>query len=166
MELLVVRHGPAAERDPLRYPNDADRPLTRDGRSVTRTVARRLARMCDPVRLIATSSAARARSTAEILQKEFEPAPRLDKWEELAPDSSADPVLERLANLGARSPSVVVVGHEPTLGELVGLALSGEALSVIRLTRAGAAHVTFDGSVAPGAGRLDWLLTRGQLSGN
>lgn len=29
MRLLLIRHGPAGERDPLRWPDDRDRPLTR-----------------------------------------------------------------------------------------------------------------------------------------
>ena len=59
----------------------------------------------------------------------------------------------------------MIVGHEPTLAEFVGLALTGEGVSVIRLTKGGAACLEFPSAVRPGSGRLLWLLTRKQLAG-
>ncbi|HYB77229.1 MAG TPA: hypothetical protein VEE83_00915, partial [Thermoplasmata archaeon] len=59
---------------------------------------------------------------------------------------------------------VVIVGHEPTLAEFVGEALTGEGLSVVHLTKGGAVCLEFTNSVRPGAGRLVWLLTRKQLA--
>jgi hypothetical protein len=44
------------------------------------------------------------------------------------------------------------------------MALVGDGISVVRLTRGGAACLDFPGGVAPGAGRLVWLFTRKQLA--
>jgi hypothetical protein len=52
------------------------------------------------------------------------------------------------------------VGHEPQLGELVGLALTGDAVSITRLSRSGGAAVSFSRSVGAGAATLDWKLDR------
>jgi len=72
--------------------------------------------------------------------------------------------LARLAEeIPARS-TVVLVGHEPQLGELVGLALTGDAVSLTRLGKAGAAAVAFPRAIRPGAATLDWRLDRKALA--
>ncbi|MCI4356759.1 MAG: histidine phosphatase family protein [Thermoplasmata archaeon] len=163
MRLVVVRHGPAESRDPGRWPEDVHRPLTREGRRTTKAAAEGVAVLEPDARTIVTSSAARARSTAAILRGPLG-APRPAEWAELAPDAPAAPVLERLARHHEPKSTVVVVGHEPQLGELIGLSLTGEAISVTRLSRAGAAAISFPRAVRSGAGVLDWRLDRTALS--
>ncbi|MCI4318328.1 MAG: hypothetical protein L3J96_07295, partial [Thermoplasmata archaeon] len=70
-------------------------------------------------------------------------------WPELAPDESASSVLARLSNEPVRVRGVVLVGHEPTLGEFVGLAVAGEATSVARLSRGGVAALEFPRAAIP-----------------
>ena len=164
MEVFVFRHGPAENRDPIRWPNDDDRPLSRAGVEETREAARGFAAVEPDVRRIATSPAERARATAELLAKALELPRRVETWDVLAPDCPASPVLARVADEGKKADRLVLVGHEPILSELVGGAISGECVSVVHLARAGAAALRFEAKVAPGAGELSWLLTRRLLA--
>lgn len=110
-----------------------------------------------------TSAADRATKTAEIVAGALNSVPRLETWPELAPGNLPDPIFERLRRSTKRGEEVVLVGHEPTLAEFVGMALVGDGVSVVHLTRGGAACLEFPGGIRPGAGRLRWLFTRKQL---
>ncbi|MCI4369651.1 MAG: histidine phosphatase family protein [Thermoplasmata archaeon] len=165
MEVFLFRHGPAETRDPARWPDDEDRPLSRGGARETRRAARGFARVVGPVDRIATSPALRASKSAAALEKAFAGEHVSEVWPELASGTLAAPLLDRLRNQGRRSPRIVLVGHEPTLGEFIGLALTGEAISLQRLSKAGGASLEFRRAVRPSAGRLQWLLTRKQLIG-
>ncbi len=163
--VVVVRHGPAEVRDARRWSDDAARPLSRKGVGQTRRVAKGLAVVLGPVTCLASSPAARARRTAEILRDTLAACPRPAFWAELDIGALAAPILGRLRSVTSPGATVVLVGHEPTLAEFVGLALTGEGVPIVRLTKGGAACLEFPRSVRPGAARLRWLLTRKQLAG-
>lgn len=162
MELYVARHGPAAERNPRRWPEDDDRPLTREGVRVTRKAAKGFLSVAPNVDRILSSPAARALATARIFHDAMEDPPEVETEGLLGPGSPAAPVLLHLRRISRAKSRILVVGHEPTLGELIGLALVGEGVSLVRLTKAGSAMVEFPKAVVPGGGRLEWLLTRKQ----
>jgi phosphohistidine phosphatase len=162
MDVLLVRHGPAADRDPSRWPDDQLRPLTADGIKSTRRAALGLATLHPTVDKIVTSPAARAFATAEILRKVLEVKADLESWSELEPDTAPGPILERLQRL-SRKRGIVLVGHEPTLGELLGLAVTGESVPITRFSKAGVAQLSFPEDPRPGAAEIDWVLTRKQL---
>jgi len=162
MYLYLVRHGPAAVRDPRRWHDDRGRPLSPDGARTTRAAARAFAREAGTITHIATSPARRAIRTAEIWAKELAGPLTIETWPELDMDQPADGVLRRVALTWSECEGGVLVGHAPGLAELVGLCLAGESIPVAHLTKAGACAIEFPRRIAPGAGRLDWLLTRKQ----
>jgi len=164
VRVVVVRHGPAEERDPVRWPNDDRRPLSVKGRVQTRKAAKGLARVTSPVDRIASSAAARATTTDEIVHDALPRPPRLETWAELAPGNLPNPIFDKLRRSLHPGQEVVLVGHEPTLAEFIGMALLGDGVSVVHLTKGGAACLEFPTGVRPGAGRLVWLLTRKQLA--
>jgi phosphohistidine phosphatase len=163
--VVVFRHGPAETRDPARWPDDGLRPLSRKGAEQTRRTVRGLVDQVGAVARLASSPAVRARSTAEILGRALEPPRRPQLWPELDLGTTAVGILPRLRSEMGVGKTVVLVGHDPTLSEFLGLALAGESIEFARLTKAGAACVEFPRTVRPGAGRLLWLLTRKQLAG-
>ena len=163
MEVVLFRHGPSAARDPARWRDDARRPLTRPGREQVRAAARGLV-LADVIKpRYRTSPAVRAADTARLAAEVTGATGAIERWDELK--FGADPlsVLQRLAEEGTQSGRVVLVGHEPGLGQLAGLLLFGEPLAPIRLRRAGAAAIEVPRRVGPSAGRLQWAMTRGQL---
>jgi phosphohistidine phosphatase len=163
--VVLFRHGPAETRDPGRWPDDGQRPLSRKGTEQTRRTVRGLIDQVGSVTRLATSPAVRARSTAEILGRSLDPPRRPQLWPELDLGTTAAPILARLRPELGVGQTVVLVGHDPTLSEFLGLALAGESIEFARLTKAGAACVEFPRAVRPGSGRLLWLLTRKQLAG-
>jgi phosphohistidine phosphatase len=113
VEIILWRHAEAAPGDP-----DSARPLTDDGRAQAALVARWLApRLPRDLRLIA-SPARRAQETARALGRSFETV------EGLAPGSDATTML-RIAGWPDAEVPVMVVGHQPTLGELASRLLDG-----------------------------------------
>lgn len=165
VRVVVFRHGPAEVRDPRRWPEDERRPLTEKGVVQTRRAVKGLVRLVPTADRIATSAATRALETAEILRETLGHASRIEQWEELGTGRLAGPILERLGRTVRAGQEIVLVGHEPTLAEFVGMALAGDGVPFVLLAKAGAACVEFPSSIGPGAGRLAWLLTRKQLAG-
>jgi len=163
VNLYVFRHGPAEERDPTRWRDDALRPLTEEGARETRRAAKGFFRVVGGVDRIVSSPAARALATAEIISEELEPARKVEIYGPNEPGAPATAVIEKAREDGRGGMSILFVGHEPTLGEAVALGLTGEAVTLVRLTRAGAAALEFSGAVVPGGATLSWLLNRKQL---
>ena len=164
VRVVVVRHGPAEDRNPVRWPDDARRPLTPKGVSQTRRAAKGLARLVPPADRIATSAATRALATAELVQQGLGDSTRMEQWEELAAGRLPGPIFDRLRRSVRTGQEIVLVGHEPTLAEFVGMALAGDGVPLVHLAKGGAACLEFPASLGPGSGRLVWLLTRRQLS--
>lgn len=156
MQVILFRHGPAGQRDPERWPDDALRPLTVRGRDRTRRAARGLGTLLARQPVILASSLKRAKQTADILAEEvLVPAIALEPL--LEPSGSQRKLIERLASQSSDE-SLVLVGHEPDLGALAGALLTASQVP-FPLKKAGACSIRFVGAVEPGAGRLDWLLT-------
>ncbi len=116
MHLILWRHAEAAEGSP-----DMDRELTRKGHRQARDMAMWLvSRLPEDVRIIA-SPAQRTIQTASALTHEFEIEPGI------APGASAAAVLEA-AGWPDAGTSVVVIGHQPTLGEAASFLVTGQRL--------------------------------------
>jgi phosphohistidine phosphatase len=115
MDLILWRHADAAPGEP-----DIDRPLTAKGsRQAARVGAwldRRLPKRC----AILVSPAIRAQQTAAALERKFRTV------DELAPGVSPQRVLAAAGWPDAPG-TVVVVGHQPALGEAAALLMAGVA---------------------------------------
>ncbi len=163
MDLLVVRHAVAEEREDFARTgkDDAERPLTPDGRRKFERGARGLRRLVPSIGLLATSFLLRATETGEIFAGEYGKR-RTVRLRELAPD--AEPAaLVRWLGRQRRDAVVCVVGHEPHLSGLVEILLTGRRSGFIELKKGGACLLSFGKAVQPGGARLRWLLTAAQL---
>jgi phosphohistidine phosphatase len=114
MDLILWRHAEAEDGVP-----DSARELTPHGLRQARAVAEWLTPRLPKTPRIIVSPTRRTRQTAEALTAKFEIA------EELGPGASAKAVLG-VAKWPDAKGTVVVVGHQPTLGETVALILCGE----------------------------------------
>ncbi|HUW50072.1 MAG TPA: phosphohistidine phosphatase SixA [Sulfuricella sp.] len=112
MELILWRHAEAEDGSP-----DSGRKLTAKGKKQAEAMAawlkHRLPRNC---RIVA-SPARRAQQTAQALTVDFETLP------EIAAGASAESLLGAVGWPGTRD-AILVVGHQPTLGEVVALLLA------------------------------------------
>ena len=157
MDLYIVRHAVAAERDPLAWPDDADRPLTSDGIARFRRAARGLRRIVPEVEAVLSSPYVRAWDTAQILADEAGwPAPtRCDALAADRPPAAAVKALAQRPSLAA----VALVGHEPHLGELATLLLVGGApRPVLELKKGAVVCLQLEGKPRPGSAVLRWVL--------
>lgn len=158
MQICLVRHAIAVERGTGGYVEDSARPLTPEGRDRMQMAARGLQTLFEP-QAIFTSPILRARQTAGILAGVY--GLPVQPLEALATgDHRAAIVACAAANMDA----VALVGHEPWMGELLSMLLTGDAGLAQSLFRKGAAAlVSTYGAPAPGNGTLEWLIQPGAL---
>src|SRR6202051_3645758 len=149
MELLIVRHAIAFERDRRRWRDDGARPLSPAGIRQSRKAAAGLKELGKAPDLLLTSPLVRARQTAQILTA-VAGWPQAEEAPELSPGGAP---LAVLTLLGQKHGKVVaVVGHEPGLGALLTVCLLGDdGAMAIEMKKNAVACVSFDGS--PRAGR-------------
>lgn len=165
MRVVLVRHGPAEDPDPVRWPNDDRRPLSHRGRVQTKHAAKGLARVTSPIDRLVSSSATRAVSTAQFVRDALGSSAKIETWPELDPGNLPTPIFDKLRRSLRPGQEAVLVGHEPTLAEFLGMALPPGDPEELHLTKGGAACLEFPRGVRPGAGRLLWLYTRKELAG-
>lgn len=113
MELLLWRHAAAAAGEP-----DATRPLTERGRRQAERMARFLAPRLPAELRVIVSPARRAQETARALGRSFETVDRI------APGCDAAEILDAAGWPGGERP-VLVVGHQPSLGEVAARLVEG-----------------------------------------
>ena len=163
MNLYLLRHGIAEERDERRYPDDSLRPLTAEGRRKMRGIAAGMRILELRFDVWLSSPYVRARQTAEIVAKEFQGRDSLELIPELTPDGSARRLMRRLVEKHAAAKNILLIGHEPYLSELAGFLMTGRTGSPFALKKGGLCLLSMK---FPGWGRyatLEWLLTPRQL---
>ena len=116
MHLILWRHAEAEEGK-----NDLKRALTKRGLKQATLAAAWLHANLPPGARILVSPAVRAQQTAQALTLDFETSPAL------APDKGVADLLAAIdwPQGGGESGTVIVVGHQPTLGRAASLLLSG-----------------------------------------
>jgi len=162
VKLLVIRHGPAGDREEWERTGKDDglRPLTPKGKKEVRKAAAGLVRLVPSLDFIATSPWIRAAQTAEIVNREY--GVDLEELEELTSDHRPEELRSWLEQQRKRE-VVAVVGHEPHLGFLVGYLLSGRSVSLVNLKKGGACILEIKDPSKPGSGCLEWLMTDREL---
>lgn len=159
--LYLMRHGIADE--PSRGVADADRALTDEGVRKTTRVAEGLRALDVRPDAIISSPLRRAEETARIACRVLTP----DGSVELTP-LLAGGVLPAEILRGLKPPRtarhVMLVGHQPGLGELASLLLTGDAdLAPLPFKKAAVAAIEIASLPPRSTGLLHWFLTPGQL---
>jgi phosphohistidine phosphatase len=154
-ELVFFRHGIADAGTP-----DRDRALTEDGVRKTWAAGEGLKKMAIPFDRILTSPWTRAVQTAKILSEVMGmPAPEV--LPELAGDHTAMDLLGALT--GIQGKSLLLVGHQPLLGEAVAELLGAAGKCEIDIRKSGACSVEIEGLPRKKPAVLNWLMTSRQL---
>src|SRR5437868_14895733 len=120
MELIIIRHAVAEEREVFVKKNSEDslRPLTLKGRKRMQKVAVRLQDFVKEFDVIVTSPFTRARQTAEILSQIYFETPVLEA-PELVPQSPPSAFVKWLRVQSKQARRIAVVRHEPHLSTVV-----------------------------------------------
>lgn len=156
MELLIVRHAIAYERNAKRWPDDGARPLSPRGVMRARRAAAGLKKLAvRPVRVF-TSPLERTQQTAVILTQ-YAGWPQALPCPLLLPGSPPQELLALLAR--TRGQRFALVGHQPDLGRLIATCLPGTIGSAaFDLRKMAVALIVFPAAVRAGQGELRWLV--------
>jgi phosphohistidine phosphatase len=156
MDLYLVRHAIAEDRDAARWPNDAERPLSAKGIERFEREAKGIATLVPAVDIVLASPFARAWHTAEILAEHagWPPPVRSDAF---GAERTAEGSLAAIETARGTD-AIAAVGHEPNLSELASLALMGTIDLPIAFKKGAVLALTFESTVAPGRAYLRWLL--------
>lgn len=157
MELYLVRHGIAIDREDPKCPAEAERYLTEEGIKKTREAARGVASFVAKPDLLFTSPYVRAAQTAEIFAVALKyPKQKIRKTNLLLPGSEAAAFFRELAK-SKDADCVFCFGHAPHLDELISAAL-GCKHDATALKKAGVACLELR-RIAPPTATLVWLAT-------
>jgi len=157
MQLYIVRHGIAVDREDPKCPADPERFLTDEGTEKTQEVAKGVSEVAAVPDLMLTSPYLRAVQTAEVFAAALEyPKQKIRKSDLLLP--GAEP-LQLFRELGKDKDlsTVFVFGHAPHLDDLIATAI-GTKHHISSLKKAGVALVELKRLVPP-SGELVWLAT-------
>lgn len=117
MDLILWRHAEAEEAGPGL--SDLERALTAKGQKQARRMGLWLASQLPDSCRVLVSPAVRALQTAEALGRKYK------IHADLAPGADPEDIL-KAANWPAGREAVLIVGHQPTLGQAASLLMTGE----------------------------------------
>ena len=147
MKLWVLRHG---EAEPHGKRLDSERALTAHGREEVLRITAELAGQ--PLTAIYASPYLRAQQTAQLVREAlgFEPEIRTVEW--LTPETDPDKVAEQLVSVS----DVLLVSHNPLVGNLLGYLQNGHVQDPETVPTAGLAELEGEGPLA-GAMKLNGI---------
>src|SRR5260370_28443163 len=157
MQLYIVRHGIAIDREDPKCPPDPERYLTEEGIEKTKQVAKGVAALGVTADLFLTSPYVRASQTAEIFAGALDFAKQKIRRTDLVLPPAAPSLLFRELAKEKQASSVFLFGHAPQLDDLIATAL-GSKKHLTALKKAGVALVELKRVSAP-IGVLGWLAT-------
>lgn len=163
MQLYIMRHGIAALREKWIGP-DEDRPLTRAGRARMRVAARGLRALNRRFDLIVSSPLVRALQTAEVVARTFDHQSPVEISPALAPGLQPEPLFQFLAGF-PEAQRVLLVGHEPDLGNFALTLIAGAHSDCFPLRKGGVCRVDIERVPPDGPGTLHWAVTPRILRG-
>lgn len=157
MQLYIVRHGIAIDREDPKCPSEAERYLTEEGVEKTKQVAKGIAALGIHADLLVSSPYVRAMQTAAVFAAALDyPKQKIRSTDSLLPGAEPTAVLRELAREKNAS-SVFCFGHAPHVDGLLAASV-GAPHHITSMKKAGVALVELK-RLAPPNGQLVWLVT-------
>jgi phosphohistidine phosphatase len=155
MEIYVVRHGIAIDREDPKCPPDPERYLTEEGIEKTKRVAAAVAALGASPDLLLSSPYVRAMQTAEIFAAALDYSKqKIRRTDLLLPGAEPSLFFRELAK-DKQTSTLFVFGHAPQLDDIIAAAL-GSKHHITSLKKAGVALIELK-RVSPPNGQLVWL---------
>ncbi|MGC1617042.1 MAG: phosphohistidine phosphatase SixA [Candidatus Acidiferrum sp.] len=155
MELYIVRHGIAIDREDPKCPPDPERYLTEQGIEKTKRVAAGVAALSAAPDLLLSSPYVRAMQTAEIFAAALDyPKQKIRHTDLLLPGAEPTVFFRELVK-DKQSSTLFIFGHAPQLDDVIATAL-GSKHHITSLKKAGVALLELK-RVSPPSGQLVWL---------
>lgn len=157
MQLYIVRHGIAIDREDPKCPPEAERYLTEEGIERTKQVAEAIAGLGIHADLMISSPYVRAMQTAAVFASELEYSKqKIRRTDSLLPGAEPGAFLRELAREKDAS-TVFCFGHAPHVDGLLAAAV-GASRHITSMKKAGVALVELK-RLSPPNGQLVWLVT-------
>lgn len=157
MQLYIVRHGIAIDREDPKCPPDPERYLTEEGVEKTKQVAKRVVALQTGADLLLSSPYVRANQTAEIFAEALDyPRQKIRRTDLLLPGAEPSLLFRELAK-DKHASTIFLFGHAPQLDDIIATAL-GSKRHVTALKKAGVALIELK-RVSPPMGQFVWLAT-------
>jgi phosphohistidine phosphatase len=158
MRLYIVRHAIASPHGTPGVKDD-DRALTKEGIQKMREIAAGLrASGCVPEALL-SSPLLRARQTAELLLEIYGKGIEFKTTPSLAPSGNREDLYREIALYGKKLNSLMIVGHQPSLGEIAGEIAWGSPDHYVELKKGGTCAIDLESVRGTPKGKLVALLT-------
>jgi phosphohistidine phosphatase len=157
MQLYIVRHGIAIDREDPKCPADPERFLTDEGIEKTRQVAKGVAEVGAVPDLMISSPYLRAWQTAEIFAEELEYSKQKIRKSDLLLPGAEPAQLFRELGKDKDASVVFIFGHAPHLDDVLATALTVKH-HISSMKKAGVALLELR-RLTPPSGELLWLAT-------
>ena len=158
MNLYIVRHAIAVERETPGYDDDSQRPLTDTGRKKMKKIVKGLHQFNIKLNIILSSPYVRARDTAEILASEFKLKNQLRFSDNLIPPGNFEALIDEIRQKYDVE-NLALVGHEPMLSQLISWLTTGNTEVQINFKKGGVCCLSADDLYQDHRATLEWLLT-------
>jgi phosphohistidine phosphatase len=158
MDIYILRHAIAEERDNDKFPDDAQRPLTTKGAKRMRRIAEGMLALELSFDVIYTSPFLRARQTAEIVADVFNGKRKLRETDTLATDGGAEELIDLIISARGEFESVLLVGHEPYLSDLISMLLVGDGSLPLTMKKGGICKLSIGTLKYGKCASFEWLL--------
>lgn len=156
MELYIVRHGIAIDREDPKSPADPERYLTEEGVEKTKQVAKGIATLGFTADVLISSPYVRAMQTAEIFAAALEyPKQKIRQSNALLPGAEPAVFFRELAK-DKQSAVVFCFGHAPHVDNLIAAGV-GVKHRITSMKKAGVALLELK-RISPPSGQLLWLV--------
>jgi phosphohistidine phosphatase len=155
MLVYVLRHGIADDAKPGEP--DSSRALTNEGRKKLAQVLERAKKAGVAPTVILSSPYLRAKQTARQAAQAFDSESSVVETSALVPSGSPELVWDEVSEYRSEE-QLMVVGHEPLLGELVSYLLDSPSLRV-DMRKASLVAISLEGLRGGPRGVLQWMIT-------
>jgi len=163
MKIIFIRHAIAEDRAAFAKisKNDGRRPLAEKGIKRIEQSRQGLKRVEPVADYIFSSTLVRSIQTADLIGELYPDAIR-KAIAQLNPGSDPVKLNSLLANLPPQS-TVLLIGHEPDLSELISWYTNGSHFNFLQLKRGAACLLELKGTPEPASAEMIWLLPPRQL---
>jgi len=163
VDLFVMRHGIAADLGAPGITQDAERPLTAEGRSKLGHIVKAIHGMELEFDAIISSPYVRARQTAELVAQSYKKPLKVELCEALVPDGTSVQVVDVLRRWMPLPGNLLIVGHEPNLSSLVSLLVGSKGGSCVVFKKGGLCKLCVHSLRPHPEASIEWLLTPKQM---
>jgi phosphohistidine phosphatase len=164
MNLYLLRHAMAVEPGSPAFEDDSQRPLMSKGITRMKQIAIGMRHMEAEFDLILSSPHLRAKQTAEILAKCYKITDKVILTPSLLPEAPAGQIINEINENHSHFENIVLVGHQPFLGNLASLLISGDPTLSINLKKGGLCRLSIEQLRQDRCATLEWLLYPFQMA--